>query len=212
MSQLPNTRHERFAQEIAAGKSLEDAHRAAGYKGDRRNADALRKRKDISRRIHTILHTRDHIEAKAVERAIERTAITKQRVLEELAKIGFANMADYTRLVGEERVIDLSETTRDQLAAVQEISVEDFKDGRGAGARDVRRVKLKLGDKKGALVDIGREIGMFIARSEVGKPGDFSELTDGELADRLVDELVRGGIPADAARDFARIQLAAIKH
>jgi hypothetical protein len=41
-------------------------------------------------------------------------------------------------------VLDYSELTRDQAAALVEVTVEDFKDGRGDDARDVRRVKFKL--------------------------------------------------------------------
>ena len=204
MPLLRNPKHERFAQEIAKGKTLEEAHRVAGYRADRRNAQHLRQRDDISRRIEELLANRDKIDVRATERAIERTAITKQRVIEELAKIGFANMADYTRLVGSERVVDLADASLDHLAAVQEIVVEDFKDGRGENARDVRRVKLKLHDKKGALVDIGRELGMFINRTEQGRPGEFDGLNREEMEQHLVDELVAGGIPEKTARAFIR--------
>jgi hypothetical protein len=38
MLALRNARHERFAQEIAAGKSAAAAYRAAGYKADGRTA------------------------------------------------------------------------------------------------------------------------------------------------------------------------------
>ena len=204
MPLLRNPKHERFAQELAKGKTLEEAHRVAGYRADRRNAQHLRQRDDISRRIEELLANRDKIDVRATERAIERTAITKQRVIEELAKIGFANMADYTRLVGSERVVDLADASLDHLAAVQEITVEDFKDGRGENARDVRRVKLKLHDKKGALVDIGRELGMFINRTEQGRPGEFDGLNREEMEQHLVDELVAGGIPEKTARAFIR--------
>ena len=180
------------------------AYRLAGYKGDRRDATKLRHSPDVARRLEEILASRDRAETKAVERTIERTAITKQRVIEELAKIGFANMADYTRLVGSERVVDLADASLDHLAAVQEIVVEDFKDGRGENARDVRRVKLKLHDKKGALVDIGRELGMFINRTEQGRPGEFDGLNREEMEQHLVDELVAGGIPEKTARAFIR--------
>ena len=112
--------------------------------------------------------------------------------------------ADYTRLVGSERVVDLTDASLDHLAAVQEIVVEDFKDGRGENARDVRRVKLKLHDKKGALVDIGRELGMFINRTEQGRPGEFDGLNREEMEQHLVDELVAGGIPEKTARAFIR--------
>jgi phage terminase small subunit len=90
-------------------------------------------------------------------------------VLNELAKIGFANMADYVQIVGGEPVIDLSSMTRDQAAAINEVTVEDFKDGRGEDARDVRRVKFKLSDKRAALVDIGKHLGMFKDKDDDGK-------------------------------------------
>jgi hypothetical protein len=75
-------------------------------------------------------------------------------------------------------------------------------------AGDVQRIKFKLAGKKGALVDIGREIGMFIAPSEVGRPGEFADKSDHDLADSIARELMRGGVPADIAEAFARSQVA----
>lgn len=100
-----------------------------------------------------------------------RTEITADAVLRELAKIGFANMADYMRAGPDgDPYLDFSQLTRDQAAALIEVTVEDFKDGRGEDARDVRRVKFKLADKKGALVDIGKHLGMFKERIEHSGP------------------------------------------
>jgi hypothetical protein len=79
----------------------------------------------------------------------------------ELSKIGFSNMLDYVKVEGPDAFVDLSTLTRDQAAAIQEVTVEDYKDGRGENARDVRRVKVKLSDKRAALVDIGKHLGMF---------------------------------------------------
>ena len=102
-----------------------------------------------------------------------RTEITQDAVLTELAKIGFANMADYMRAgANGDPYLDFSALTRDQAAALQEVTVEDFTDGRGEDAREVRRVKFKLADKRAALVDVGRHLGMFKERHEhTGKDG-----------------------------------------
>lgn len=114
----------------------------------------------------------------------ERTEITADRVLSELAKIGFANMADYMRVgLNGDPCLDFGNLTRDQAAALVEVTVEDFVDGRGDDARDVRRVKFKLADKRAALVDIGRHLGMFVdVNLNINASIDPAELPDHELA------------------------------
>src|SRR5262249_28053524 len=77
------------------------------------------------------------------------------------------NMDDYMTVGSDgDPFVDLSKLTREQAAAISEVTVEDFKDGRGEEARDVRRVKFKLLDKRAALVDIGKHLGMFKERVE----------------------------------------------
>jgi hypothetical protein len=94
-------------------------------------------------------------------------------VVEELATLGFANMDDYVSLTsGGEPFVDLSKLSRHQMAAIQEVTVEDFTDGRGPDVRKVRRVKLKLHDKRGPLVDLGKHFGGFVNRTELtGRDG-----------------------------------------
>ena len=41
-------------------------------------------------------------------------------------------------------------------------------DGRGEDARDVKRTRFKLADKKAALESIGRHLGMFTDKIKVG--------------------------------------------
>lgn len=108
-----------------------------------------------------------YLDSRVTEKVVERAVISKEQVLEELAKIGFANMKDYSRITDDgEPFIDLSEMTRDQAAAVQQFSIEDYKEGRGKDARDIRKVTFKLYDKRAALVDIGKHLGMFVEKVE----------------------------------------------
>jgi phage terminase small subunit len=125
----------------------------------------------------------------------KRTTVTADRVVAELAKLAFSNIEDFTQLVGGERVPDMSRATRDQLAAVAEIVVDEYVDGRGEGARDVKRVRFKLADKRAALVDLGRHLGMFVDRHEhsgpAGGPIETAGLTPEErkaAAKRMLDE------------------------
>ena len=119
-----------------------------------------------------------YLDSRVTEKVVERAVITTEQVIEELAKIGFANMLDYARINGEgEPFIDLSAVTRDQAAAIASFTVEDFVDARTAEdtaepqpqggelrrrrGREVRKVTFKLHDKRAALVDIGTHLGMF---------------------------------------------------
>jgi len=104
---------------------------------------------------------------KALARRSARTEITQDAVLQELAKIGFANMADYMRPgANGDPILDFSQLTRDQAAALTEVTVETYTEGRGDEAEDVKRVKFKLADKRAALVDIGKHLGMFTNKVE----------------------------------------------
>jgi phage terminase small subunit len=135
------------------------------------------------------------IEAAQLERS-KRTEITADRVLSELGKLGFSNMMDYMRIGSNgDPFTDFSAITRDQAAAIAEVTVEDFKDGRGEDARDVRKIRFKLTDKRAALVDLGRHLGMFKDRIEhTGKDGgaiEIDSLTNEQRARALAAFIAR---------------------
>jgi len=156
MPVLKNQRHEAFAQALAKGATADEAYATAGYRPDRGNASRLTANDSVRSRV-------DEIQGKAAA----KVGVSIERVLDELARIGFANMADYMKAGSDgDPYLDFSELTRDQAAALVEVTVEDFKDGRGEDARDVRRVKFKLGDKISALEKIGKHLGMFKDRVE----------------------------------------------
>jgi phage terminase small subunit len=136
----------------------------------------------------------------ALVEAANRYAVSRERNVAELARMAYASMKDYTRLVGSERVVDLSEATDDQLRALQEITVEDYLVGRGKDARQVRRTKIKLADKQGAIERLNKMFGWIIDRSEVGRPGEFANLTDEQLDEKIVEYLVALGMSEQQAR------------
>jgi phage terminase small subunit len=136
----------------------------------------------------------------ALVEAANRYAVSRERNVAELARMAYANLVDFTRQVGEERVIDLSGATRDQLAALQEITVEDYLDGRGKDARQVRRTKIKLAEKQGAIERFNKMFGWIIDRSEVGRPGEFANLSDAQLDEKIMEHLVELGMSEQQAR------------
>jgi phage terminase small subunit len=89
-----------------------------------------------------------------------------------MAKLAFANMADFF-MVGTDGAprLDWGSLTRDQKAALQEVTCDIFTDGRGDDAREVRRVKFRLADKRAVLVDLGRHLGLFKEKVEHSGPG-----------------------------------------
>lgn len=54
MPALTNPRHERFAQELAKGKTADEAYVAAGYKPNRHNASRLKTNETITNRVAEI--------------------------------------------------------------------------------------------------------------------------------------------------------------
>jgi phage terminase small subunit len=109
----------------------------------------------------------------AREAALKRASLTLDKIVEEASKIGFANMQDYLTIGPDgDPVPDFSRVARNHAAALIEVTIERFKDGRGAGARDVRRVRFKLADKLGALIALGKHLGGFGSKLELtGPPG-----------------------------------------
>lgn len=136
--------------------------------------------------------------AAAVEAAMksraERTDITADRVLKELAKIGFA---DIRRAVKWQSAMITEEDNPDggDIAViktvvtntVQMVASEELDDETAAAIAEVSQnttggVKIKLHDKRAALVDIGRHLGMFKDRVEHsgpnGGPIEMREVSD----------------------------------
>jgi hypothetical protein len=88
LKQLP-PRHEMFARALAKGGRQGEAHREAGYTGHRSNASKLARDPKIVARVAELQAEQYDIEKRAAELAAEHIAISKERVLEELAKIAF---------------------------------------------------------------------------------------------------------------------------
>ncbi|MFC1694129.1 terminase small subunit [Candidatus Latescibacterota bacterium] len=96
---------------------------------------------------------------KKIKKRSERTEITSDMIVVELAKIGFANMSDYVKW--NTSGITLKDSTKlslEQSVCVSEVSETKTKNGGS--------VKIKLHDKKGALELLGRHLGMFTDKQE----------------------------------------------
>lgn len=124
----------------------------------------------------------------------KRTEITQDMVLRELAKIGFSDIRKIVRWGKTElRVTDAGDDEGEVTEAYHGlalVSADDIDDNTAAAISEISEgrdgLKVKLHDKKGALVDIGRHLGMFKDRVEHsgpnGGPIPIADMTDEQLA------------------------------
>jgi hypothetical protein len=81
---LKNPRRERFAQLLASGKTATDAYEEAGYKRSHSNGPALAKTEEIRARVAQISAERWKQEQATAAAAAERSAITRQSLVDKL--------------------------------------------------------------------------------------------------------------------------------
>lgn len=98
----------------------------------------------------------------------ERTEITQDRVLEELAAIAFARATDYAEVKDDQVFIkDSAGLSENQIKAIAGIKQGKF------------GIEVKLNDKEKALELLGRHLGMFKDRVEVsGLEEEKTKLSD----------------------------------
>jgi len=126
-----------------------------------------------------------------------RLEITADRVLQEIAKLAFANMLDYVQPQECGGIVtDFSKLTRDQAAAIQEVTVEEYADRTGTDEKGkpeferVKRVRFKLADKGQNLERLGKHLQLFIEKPPQNE-------AHGKL-DELI-AMIQGGRELDAA-------------
>lgn len=106
------------------------------------------------------------------------------RIQEELARIAFFNIGTVIEVTEQgEFVYDFSEATMEDFAAIGEVTVETYQEGRGNEAQEVKRIKVKPYDKKAALDSLARIHGMFNDNITVN-PGEGGSLEERLAAGR----------------------------
>jgi len=185
--QSVKTRRELFARAYIIDLNATSAAIKAGYseKTAKSQGNRLLTNADVKARV-----------AKLVAEKTQKLDISADRILEELAKLGFSNMLDYlaaekkcsicSRYLRDDKhhndgseiclnaviesgelSLDFSQLTREQAAAIQEYTV-DATGGTGDGERKlVLRTRFKLADKTKALELLGKYRKLFTERVEV---------------------------------------------
>lgn len=137
------------------------AAKAAGFKG---HGDTLA---STAHRLMRIIEVRAEITRRRHANAEAMDAISKERVMYELASVGLSNMGEMSPMFGDGDVAEkMANLTRTQAAAVKEIVVEEFRDGR-SDWRTVRRTKFKLHDKGASLRLLSEMNGWVVDKVDV---------------------------------------------
>lgn len=186
MGELLNPKRERFARLLVDKVMVRDtpdsmtkieAFVAAGYSKSHKEAKKVSKLPDVMARVAELQrYNSELLEVKPFE------------VLAELRYLAFNNMADYVDVDEEGRVKmkSMTDLTREQTAAIQELVTEVVTTTRGHGAdaetEVTHRTKLKLYSKREALVDLGRTVGMFVKKHEHEHRGITIHMTPQDLA------------------------------
>ena len=97
----------------------------------------------------------------------KRTGINQDRVLQELARIGFAKITD---VVDPDTAKIRPDASEDDLACIQSIKIKPNEFG--------TEREVKLYDKKSALVDLGKHLGLFKDKMELTGDMDLNITID----------------------------------
>ena len=151
----------RFVDEYLIDLNATQAAIRSGYSPRTANEQAARMLAKVS--IHAYVSDR----MKAREK---RTEITQDRVLRELEKIGFADIRKAVRW-GDSVPVTNPETGEVLIASgISLVPSDELDDGTAAAVAEVSQtaqgLKIKMLDKRAALVDIGRHLGMFTDKVE----------------------------------------------
>ncbi len=156
-AQQINEKEARFVRHYATALNAGEAALAAGYgKGSIKTA----------REIASRLRRRPEIAAAIAQYINDFVGTTRARVLEEIAKIAFADFTDYGTVNpdGTLTIHPHVNLTPDQTAAIS--SIEEHITERGE-----RTLRVRLYDKGAALALLTRITGMHISRTEISGPG-----------------------------------------
>lgn len=201
MAILTDPREERYAQERAKGATQIKAFTTAGFPPDDGHASRLNSKPEVKARI-----------AELLERAAKRVEITQAMVLAELAKIGFSDIRKAVKWYSQTNVAtvdaddfegqEATEGLRFAVAnQVELISSDDIDDETAAAISEVSMtdkggLKVKFYDKRSALVDIGKHLGMF--KEGLPEPTQVNvNIGDSELARLIVFQLQKAAKAGD---------------
>lgn len=150
-------KQQRFVEEYLVDLNATQAAIRAGYKERTAYSQGQRLLKNVE--IQNAIQ-------QAREKRTERTEVTQDMVIRQLAKIAFHDFRDVVEWEGNEiRIRDSSEVDGTIIQEIQESISEGG-----------RNLKVKTNDRMRALDMLGRHLGMFVDKKEISGKLDFADL------------------------------------
>ena len=142
-----------FLQEYFVDLNGTKAAQRAGYSPENAKAAAVQSCEMLKR---------PQVKA-ARDKLFEKHGISRLRILEEMAKVAFANIGDYVKIEGGSLVVtNFDELSDDQISALGEVSETITEFG--------TTIKVKPYDKLTALAWLGKASRLFVERTELSGP------------------------------------------
>jgi Terminase small subunit. len=143
----------------------------AGFGRNSTAARRLSENEDVRARVHELLDS-----------AAERAGISRERVLKELARIAFADIRSLVEWRDEGTGLTKDAKTKVLPAGVRIRCSGDISDDIAAAISEVvptsNGPRIKLHDKRAALIDLGKHLGLFdSSKADSGKSGAYPLMT-----------------------------------
>lgn len=127
----------------------------------------------------------------------KRYDVTPKRILEELAKMAFTDMGDFTFVDQDGQLVtDFRGASKEQIAAITEVQIETIPVGENddGSVKYLTKTKFKLSSKQGALELLARTQKMLIDRKEV-TGADGQPLNPPSIQINFIDPPDRSHLP-----------------
>ena len=144
-------KQQRFVEEYMADLNATQAAVRAGY--------SPKTAAEQGSRLLTNVNVSDAVSRMTAEQS-RRTGVTADRIIREMAKIAFANIADVANL---DEATARGGAAEEDTAAVQSVKVKRIQTDGG----EIVEREVKLHDKVRALTELGKHVGLFDTRVKV---------------------------------------------
>lgn len=191
-------KHQEFARQYILDFKPTAAYRRCNFKtGEAKQSDSTAASKLLATQA-----VQGYIQAFSEQR-VSRLEVKTERIIEEQARIAFADIRNYFEWThGEIRLKDSAMLDENASRAIERLEVTEYETPSGA---TTRRIKVKLHSKAAALDALAKHLGMYTEKHQVNITVDEREQVRGELIEMLTqtgDRLKSRGYTANGSHNI----------